>query len=142
MRIIAISISILMLSLTSIQVQAFQEAEWYWIYHGSGCVPLSEMNSEFPLFTGAKTPQDMLEKVRNAPPGKDTGFSHSLPANAELKSFAEIVAQTPGASQFYKDPRITKANAVALVVQDRPQDFMLFFFRGDLCKALFGSGPR
>jgi len=142
LRIITISILILMLSLTSIQVQAFQEAEWYWIYHGSGCVPLSEMNSEFPSFTGARTPQDMLEKVRNAPPGKDMGFSHSLPINAELKSFVEIVAKTPDAGQLYKDPRITKANAVALVVKDRPQDFMLFFFRGDLCNALFNRGSK
>jgi len=144
MRIITISILTLMLLLTSIQVQAFQEAEWYWIYHASGCVPLSELFREFPFFTGARTPEDIVEKVRTATSGKDIhpGFSPLLPIHAELKSFVEVVEKIPGASQAYKDPRITKANAVALIVKERPEDFMLFFFRGDLCNALFGSGSK
>jgi hypothetical protein len=142
MRIITISILILMLSLTSIPVQAFQETEWYWIYHASGCVTLSEMYRDYPYFVGARTPQDMLERVRNAPPGVDMGFSSSLPLNAELKSFVEVINKIPDAYQSYKDPRINKANAVALVVKDKPQDFMLFFFRGDLCNALLSSGSK
>jgi len=125
-----------MLSLTSIQVQAFQDDEWYWIYHASVCVPLSEMYKEFPYFKGARTPQDMLEKVRNAPPGEDMGFDHTLPIHAELKPFVEFIEKTPDVYESFKDPRITKANAVGLVVRDKPQDFVLFFFRGDLCKAL------
>jgi hypothetical protein len=144
MRIITILILALMLSLTSIQVHAFQETEWYWIYHGSGCVPLSEMYIEFPYFTGARTPQDMLEKVRTATSGEDIhpGFSPILPIRAELKPFTEIVAKTPSVYQIYKDPRITRGNAVVLVVREEPQDFALLFFRGDLCNALFSSGPK
>jgi len=142
MKTTLISISILMILLISIQAEAFQETEWYWIYHASGCVPLSEMYRDFPYFIGARTPQDMLEKVRNAPPGVDMGFSPSLPLNAELQSFVDVIKKIPGAYQFYKDPRINKANAVALAVKEEPQDFMLFFFRGDLCNALFGSGSK
>jgi hypothetical protein len=74
--------------------------------------------------------------------GVDMGFSPSLPINAELKSFAEVIKKVPGAYQSYKDPRINKANAVALVVKEEPQDFMLFFFRGDLCNALLSSGSK
>ena len=144
MRIITISILTLMLLLTSIQVQAFQEAEWYWIYHASGCVPLSELFREFPFFTGARTPQDIVEKVRTATSGKDIhpGFYPKLPIQAELKPFVEMVPNTPDVYQIYQDPRITRTNAVALVVKEEPQDFVLFFFRGDLCNALFGSGSK
>ena len=144
MRTVLISMSIFVFLLISSQVQAFQDTECYWIYHGSGCVPLSELFREFPFFTGARTPQDIVEKVRTATSGKDIhpGFSPSLPIHAELKSFVEVVEQIPGASQAYKDPRITKANAVALIVKERPEDFVLFFFRGDLCNALFGSGSK
>jgi hypothetical protein len=138
------SVSILVFLLFSIQAEAFQETEWYWIYHASGCVPLSEMYREIPYFTGARTPQDMLEKVRTAKSGEDihSGFSPILPIRAGLKPFTEMVAKTPDVYQIYKDPRITRTNAVALVVREEPQDFVLFFFRGDLCNALFGSGPE
>ena len=142
MKYTLISISILMILLISIQAEAFQETEWYWIYHASGCVPLSEMYRNYPYFIGARTPQDMLEKVRNAPPGVDMGFSPSLPLNAELQSLVEVIKKIPSVYQFYKDPRINKANAVALAVKEEPQDFMLFFFRGDLCNVLFGSGSK
>ena len=136
MRIISISILLLMLALTSTQVQAFQETEWYWIYHASGCVPLSEMYKEFPYFKGARTPQDMLEKVRDALPNENKGFYHTSPIHVELKPFVEFIEKTPDAYQSYKDPRINKANAIGLVVRDKPQDFVLIFFRGDLCKVL------
>ena len=138
------SISILVVLLFSIRAEAFQETEWFWIYRESGCVPLSEMYREFPYFTGARTPQDMLEKVRTARSGENIhpGFSPILPIRAELKSFAGVMDKVPGANQFYKDPRITRENAVALVVKERPEDFVLFFFRGDICYALFGYGSR
>jgi len=144
MRIIIILILAIMLSLTSIQVQAFQETEWYWIYHGSGCLPLSEMYRVFPYFTGARTPQDMLEKVSTAATGEDIhpGFSPLLPIRAELKPLTEIISKTHSVYQIYKDPRITRWNAFALVVREEPQDFVLLFFRGDLCNALFSSGPK
>jgi hypothetical protein len=131
--------SILVFLLISSQVQAFQDTEWYWIYHGSGCVPLSELFREFPFFTGARTPQDIVEKVRTATSGKDIhpGFYPKLPIQAELKPFVEMVPNTPDVYQIYKDPRITRTNAVALVVKEEPQDFVLFFFGGDLCNALF-----
>ena len=144
MKTTLISISILVFLLFSVQAEAFQGTDWYWIYHGSGCVPLSELYREFPYFAGARTPQDILEKVRNVTSGEDIhpGFSPILPIRAELKPVTEIVAKIPSVYQIYKDPRINEANAVALVVREEPQDFMLFFFRGDLCNALFGSGPR
>ena len=139
-----ISISILLVLLFSIQAEAFQETEWFWIYRESGCVPLSEMYRTFPYFKGARTPQDMLEKVRTAKSGEeiDLGFPLISPIRAELKPFAEVMDKIPGANQFYKDPRITKDNAVALVIKERPEDFVLFFFRGDICFALFGYGSR
>ena len=144
MKTTLILISILMVLLFSIQAEASQETEWFWIYRESGCVPLSEMYRTFPIFTGARTPQDMLEKVSTIKPGEDIDprFSPTLPIRAELKSFAEVMDKVPGANQFYKDPRITKENAVALVVKDKPEDFVLFFFRGDICHALFGYGSR
>ncbi len=144
MKTTLISISILVVLLFSIQAEAFQETEWFWIYRESGCVPMSEMYREFPYFTGARTPQDMLDKVRTARSGEDIhpGFSPILPIRAELKSFTEVMDKVPGANQFYKDSRITGENAVALVVKERPEDFVLFFFRGDICHALFGYGSR
>jgi hypothetical protein len=137
------SISILVFLLFSVQAEAFQETDWYWIYHGSGCVPLSELYREFPYFAGARTPRDILEKVRTATSGENirSGFSPILPIREELKPVTEIVAKIPRVYQIYKDPRMTRENAIALVVREEPQDFMLFFFHGDLCNALFGSGP-
>ena len=139
MKIPLLSISILMISFTSVQAETFQPTDWYVFVYHEGCVPMSVVHKEFPYFTGARTPQEWLDKVRHAPPGMSTPFFRSGPqSDAELRPFTEAVA---GAEKFSEDPRFTKTNAVTLVFKKDPEGG-LSFFRGDLCNALFNRGSK
>ena len=142
MKIIALSISILMFSFTSVQGETFQPTDWYVFVYHEGCVPMSVMHREFPYFTGARTPQEWLDKVRYAPPGMSTSFFGGGPhPDAELRPFIEVMQEVPGAEKFSEDPRFTKTNAVTLVSKKDPEGG-LSFFRGDLCNALFNRRSK
>ena len=136
MKITLISFSILMFSLTSVQAETFQPTEWYIVGRETGCNSMSEMYKDFPYFEGAKTPQEWLDKVRNAPSGTAILFFGKAPVDAELKPFTEVMEENPSAEKFSEDPRFTKTNAVTLVSK-KDREGGLTFFRGDLCNALF-----
>ncbi|HXX36083.1 MAG TPA: hypothetical protein VEM15_16555 [Thermodesulfobacteriota bacterium] len=141
MKITLLLISILMFSFTSVQAETFQPTDWYVVSHEEGCVPMSVMHKEFPYFTGARTPEEWLYKVRHAPPGMDTPFGGGPQPDAELRPFTEVMQGVVGAEKFSEDPRFTKTNAVTLVSKKDPEGG-LSFFRGDLCNALFNRGSK
>jgi len=89
-----ISIFILMFSFISVQAETFQPTDWYVFVYHEGCVPMSVMHKEFPYFTGARTPQEWLDKVRYAPPGMSTPFFGDGPQpDAELRPFTEVMQE-------------------------------------------------
>ena len=142
MKITLLSISILMFSFTSAQAETFQPADWYVLVRYEGCVPMSVMYKEYPYFTGARTPQEWLDKVRYAPPGMSSPFFGGGPQpDAELRPFIEVMQKVVGAEKFSEDSRFTKTNAVTLVSKKDPEGG-LSFFRGDLCNALFDRGSK
>ena len=142
MKIIALSISILMFSFTSVQGETFQPTDWYVFVYHEGCVPMSVMHREFPYFTGARTPQEWLDKVRYAPPGMSTPLFRGGPqTDAELRPFTDVMQEVRGAEKFSEDPRFTKTNAVTLVSK-KDREGGLTFFRGDLCNSLFNRGSK
>ena len=142
MKITLLSISILIFFFTAVQAETFQPTDWYVFVYHEGCVPMSVMHQEFPYFTGARTPQEWLEKVRYAPPGMSNPFFPGGPeSGAELRPFIEVMQEVPGAEKFSEDPRFTKTNAVTLVSK-KDREGGLTFFRGDLCNALFNRGSK
>ena len=141
MKITLFSISILMIFFTSVQAETFQPNDWYVVSHEEGCVPMSVMHKEFPYFTGARTPQEWLDKVRHAPPGMSSPFFRGPQPDAELRPFTEVAQEMVGAEKFSEDPRFTKTNAVTLVSR-KDTEGGLTFFRGDLCNALFDRGSK
>jgi len=141
MKIILLSISILMFSFTSVQAETFQPTDWYVFVYHEGCVAMSVMHKEFPYFTGARTPQEWLDKLRYAPPGTGTPFGDGPQPDAELRPFIEVMQEVVGAEKFSEDSRFTKTNAVTLVSKKDPEGG-LSFFRGDLCNALFDRGSK
>jgi hypothetical protein len=141
MKITLLSISILMFSFTSAQAETFQPADWYVLVRYEGCVPMSVMYKEYPYFTGARTPQEWLDKVRYAPPGMSTFFGDGPQPDAELRPFTEVMQGVVDAEKISEDPRFTKTNAVTLVLKKDPEGG-LTFFRGDLCNALFDRGSK
>ena len=142
MKITLLLISILIFSFTSVQAETFQPTDWYVVSHEEGCVPMSVMHKEFPYFTGARTPQEWLDKVRYAPAGMSTLFFRGGPQpDAELRPFTEVMQGVVGAEKFSEDPRFTKTNAVTLVSKKDPEGG-LTFFRGDLCNALFNRRSK
>jgi len=142
MKITLLSISILMLCFTSVQAETFQPTDWYVFVYHEGCVPMSVMYKEFTYFTGARTPQEWLDKVRYASPGMSTPFFGDGPQpDAELRPFTEVMQKVVGAEKVSEDPRFTKVNAVTLVSRKDPEGG-LSFFRGDLCNALFDRGSK
>ena len=142
MKITLLSISILIFFFTAVQAGTFQPTDWYVFVYHEGCVPMSVMHQEFPYFTGARTPQEWLEKVRYAPPGMSNPFFPGGPEpDAELRPFIEVMQEVPGAEKFSEDPRFTKTNAVTLVSK-KDREGGLTFFRGDLCNALFNRGSK
>jgi len=142
MKITLLSISILIFFCTAVQAETFQPTDWYVFVYHEGCVPMSVMHQEFPYFTGARTPQEWLEKVRYAPPGMSNPFFPGGPEpDAELRPFIEVMQEVPGAEKFSEDPRFTKTNAVTLVSK-KDREGGLTFFRGDLCNALFNRGSK
>jgi len=142
MKITLLSISILIFFFTAVQAETFQPTDWYVFVYHEGCVPMSVMHQEFPYFTGARTPQEWLEKVRYAPPGMSNPFFPGGPEpDAELRPFIEVMQEVPGAEKFSEDPRFTKINAVTLVSK-KDREGGLTFFRGDLCNALFNRGSK
>jgi len=142
MKITLLSISILIFFFTAVQAETFQPTDWYVFVYHEGCVPMSVMHQEFPYFTGARTPQEWLEKVRYAPPGMSNPFFPGGPEpDAELRPFIEVMQEVPGAEKFSEDPRFTKTNAVTLVSK-KDREGGLTFFRGDLCNALFNRGSK
>jgi hypothetical protein len=131
-----------MFSFTSVQAETFQSTDWYVFVYHEGCVPMSVMHKEFPYFTGARTPQEWLDKVRYAPSGMSTLlFGDGPQPDAELRPFTEVMQKVVGAEKVSEDPRFTKTNAVTLVSKKDPEGG-LSFFRGDLCNALFGRGSK
>jgi len=142
MKITFLSISILMFSFSSVQAETFQPTDWYVFVYHEGCVPMSVMHKEFPYFTGARTPQEWLDKVRYAPPGMSTPFFGGGPQlDVELRPFTEVMQGVVGAGKFSEDPRFTKTNAVTLASKKNPEGG-LAFFRGDLCNALLHRGSK
>ena len=141
MKITLLSISILMLSLTSVQAETFQPTDWYIVGRETGCNSMAEMYKNFPYFEGARTPQEWLDKVRNAPFGTDILFFGKAPVDAELKPFTEFMEEHPDAEKFSEDQRFTKTNALTLVSK-KDREGGLTFFRGDLCNALFNRGSK
>ena len=141
MKITLLLISILIFSFTSVQAETFQPTDWYVVSHEEGCVPMSVMHKEFPYFTGARTPEEWLDKVRHAPPGMDTPFGDGPQPDAELRPFTEVMQGVAAAEKFSEDPRFTKTNAVTLVSKKVPEGG-LSFFRGDLCNQLFNRRSK
>ena len=141
MKITLLLISIFVFSFTSVQAETFQPTDWYVVSHEEGCVPMSVMHKEFPYFTGARTPEEWLDKVRHAPPGMDTPFGVGPQPDAELRPFTEVMQAVVGAEKFSEDPRFTKTNAVTLVLK-KDTEGGLTFFRGDLCNALFNRRSK
>jgi len=141
MKITLISFSILLFSLTSVQAETFQPTEWYIVGRETGCNSMAEMYKDFPYFEGARTPQEWLDKVRNAPFGTDILFFGKAPVDAELRSFIEVMEENPKAEKFSEDPRFTKTNAVTLVSK-KDREGGLTFFRGDLCNALYNRRSK
>ena len=143
MKAILLSVSIVMFSLTSVQAQTFQSTDWYVFGHGVGCVSMSEIYKLFPYFTGAKTPQEWLDWLRNAPSGtiRDE-LPHGMTSDSELRPFTEVAKEdAPRGSRVWEDPLFTKTNAVVLVSRKNREGGVVFF-RGDLCNALFHPGSK
>src|SRR5271157_6305985 len=93
MKINLLLISILMFSITSVQAETYQPTDWYVFVYHEGCVPMSEIYELFPYFTGAKTPQEWLDRLHNAPSGSAPGFGWKPPVDAELRPFIEVMEE-------------------------------------------------
>ena len=125
-----------MFFLTYAHAGPFQPAQWYIVGRETGCNSMSEMYKDFPYFEGARTPQEWLDKVLNAPTGADILFLGKAPVDAELKPFTEFIKQVRPDAELSKDAPYTKTNAVVLVSK-KDAEGGLIFFRGDLCAMVY-----
>jgi hypothetical protein len=104
---------------------------------------MSVMHKEFTYFTGARTPQEWLDRLRNAHSStiRDE-LPYGMTSDSELKPFAEVAKEVaPSGPRYWEDPLFTKTNAVVLVSR-KNREGGLVFFRGDLCITLLNPGSK